>query len=62
MRRKWFENYIGIEFKKHRFKAIKSYDDFLFLHHMYGDYMMLSPVDKRVPHHYVNKIDYKNYK
>lgn len=59
-KRDWFENYVDIEFEKHRFKAIKDYDDFL--HHMYGDYMMLPPVDKRVPHHYVNRIDYINYK
>lgn len=44
-----FEEYIDVEFEGHMFKAIKEYD--IYLKKIYGDYMKLPPVEKRIPHH-----------
>lgn len=44
-----FEKLIDLQFETGNFKCIEKFDYFLTL--MYGDYMTLPPVDKRVPHH-----------
>lgn len=52
---KFFDNLIELEFENHKFYAFKEYDKHLT--HMYGDYMQLPPVEKRVTHH-----DFQIYK
>lgn len=47
--KKWFENYIDVEFEGHTFQAIADYDGFLTS--MYGSWRELPPEDKRVPGH-----------
>lgn len=50
-KRVWFSSYVDLEFEGHQFKAMVGYDDYL--HHLYGDYMILPPIDKRIPRHSV---------
>jgi len=44
-----FEDYIDVDFEGYKFKAMAGYDDYL--HNIYGDYMILPPMEKRVSHH-----------
>lgn len=46
----WFKEYTELEFEGEKFTAIKDYDKWLRL--IYGDYMQLPPLDKRVPDHF----------
>lgn len=43
-----FEKLISLEFEGHMFPAFQNYDKLLT--HMYGDYMKLPPIEKRVSH------------
>ena len=47
-RRSLFDDYIDIEFEGSMFKAIAKYDEYL--RTIYGDYMKLPPIEKRVRH------------
>ena len=47
-----FESYSPIEFEGHRFMSVSDYDSFL--RKVYGNYMELPPVEKRVGHHSFN--------
>lgn len=47
-----FNEYIDVKFEHKSFKAIKEYDRYLKT--IYGDYMKLPPVEKRVSHHDFN--------
>ena len=47
--RKYFENYVEIEFEGEMFKVFSGYE--LYLKSMYGDYMTLPPENKRISHH-----------
>lgn len=44
-----FTSYTDLQFEGLQFKAISSYD--VWLRQVYGNYMVLPPVDKRVSHH-----------
>lgn len=44
-----FNNVIDAEFEGHYVKIIKGYDDLLIS--VYGDYMQLPPIEKRIAHH-----------
>lgn len=41
--------YVDIDFEHLKFRAMKGYDDYL--HAVYGNYMELPPIEKRVSHH-----------
>lgn len=47
--RAYFDEYVDLEFEGERFKAIKDYKKYLKA--LFGDYMQLPPVEKRVTHH-----------
>lgn len=47
-----FANYINIEFEGYVLKAAEGYDDYL--RNIYGDYMILPPVENRMTHHALN--------
>lgn len=49
MNKRIFEEFSTIEFEGHFVSCIKDTDTYL--HNIYGDYMKLPPVDKRVSHH-----------
>ena len=49
MRREVFDEFTEVSFEGHTFAAISDYDTFLT--RLYGDYMTLPPVEKRVTHH-----------
>ena len=51
-----FENYTDVDFEGHKFMAVKDYDKLLTI--QYGDYMALPPEKDRVPHHFVEAIDF----
>lgn len=44
-----FDSYVELEFEGEKFKAFKGYE--IYLRTMYGDYMKLPPLEKRVSHH-----------
>ena len=44
-----YSKYMDIEFEGVKFKAIEDYDKYL--SNLYGDYMKLPPIDKRISHH-----------
>lgn len=44
-----FDDYMLVDFEGEKFYSIKKYDEFLCS--VYGDYMILPPIDKRVTHH-----------
>lgn len=44
-----FDSYVELEFEGKPYKAMAGYDDYL--RNIYGDYMQLPPVEKRVSHH-----------
>lgn len=44
-----FNEYTDLPFEDRRYMAIAKYDEYLT--HLYGDYMQLPPVEKRVSHH-----------
>lgn len=52
---KWLSQYIDLEFEGHYFKAPIEYDKYL--RNIYGNYMELPPLEKRVGHHYAEVID-----
>lgn len=47
--KKYFDKLTDIEFENHIFKAVKGYDKYL--NNLYGDYMKLPLVEKRITHH-----------
>lgn len=49
MPKKVFDNYTLLDFENRQFKVIEGYKDYLTS--LYGDYMKLPPVEKRVTHH-----------
>lgn len=49
-----FKKYVMLKFEDKEYSCIKEYD--LFLKNMYGDYMVLPPIEEQVGHH-----DYKMY-
>ena len=53
--KKWFEDYIYMDFENLKVKVPVGYDDFLKCH--YGDYMKLPPKEEQVSHH-----EYKVYR
>ena len=53
--KKWFEDYIYMDFENLKVKVPSGYDEFLKCH--YGDYMKLPPKSEQVPHH-----EYKVYR
>lgn len=53
-----FGSFIRLDFEGHQLMAPAAYD--LYLSHIYGDYMKLPPVEKRVTHHYTEMIDLEN--
>ena len=46
--RKWFDESVNVLFEGEMFPIFKEYDDYL--KHLYGDYMILPPKDKRKTH------------
>lgn len=59
--KKWFNEVVELEFEGIKVNAPKDYD--LWLKQVYGNYMELPPVEKRVAHHYVDVVDFdKSYK
>ena len=48
--RKWFDEFIYVQFENEKFRVPKNYDKIL--KHIYGDYMKLPPKDKQIGHHY----------
>lgn len=44
-----FDDYIDIMFEDRTYMAIKNYE--AYLHNLFGDYMQLPPVEKRISHH-----------
>jgi len=42
-----FKEIIDVPFEQYKFKALKGYDEYL--HHIYGDYMQLPPIEQRKP-------------
>lgn len=50
-KREWFNSYVDLVFEGKMFKAMIGYDDYL--RHLYGNYLDLPPVEKRVPRHCV---------
>ena len=55
VRTEWITHYTELEFEGHMVKAPAAYD--AYLRNVYGAYMELPPVEKRVPHHYAEAID-----
>ena len=53
----WLNDLTEVEFEGLRIKAPKRYDEYL--RHVYGDYMTMPPMEKRVPHHYISAIDFE---
>ena len=51
----YFDRYIYLDFEDLKVKAPKDFDNYL--KHIYGEYMMLPPENKRVPHHEVIEVD-----
>lgn len=51
-----FDDYTELDFEGCKFKAFKNYD--YYLSELYGDYMKLPPVEKRVPHLNVSYIKF----
>lgn len=47
--KKWFDNYILVEFEGKKYRIPENYDDYL--RRIYGDYMKLPPKEKQVTHH-----------
>lgn len=59
--KEWFENYKEFEFEGINVKIPYCYDQYL--HKMYGNYMELPPINKRVSHHsvvYLNILEREN--
>ncbi len=50
------EKNIETKFEGHNFRIPKKYDEYL--RHYYGDYMQLPPEEKRIGHHYCEKIEF----
>ena len=48
----FFKEYCMVSFEGHSFKAVREYNRYL--NALYGDYMQLPPVEKRVAHHIFN--------
>ena len=51
---KYDAGYADVQFRGHRLMAIKNAD--VFLHEMYGDYLILPPEEKRIPEHPVDML------
>lgn len=49
-----FEEFINVKFENQSFMAIKCYDSWL--KSIYGDYMQLPPLEKRITHHALSEI------
>ena len=52
--KKWFDDYLYMDFENLKVKVPVGYDEFLRCH--YGDYMKLPPKEEQIPHH-----EYKVY-
>lgn len=59
-KKEWFENYVLMPFEDIEVRVPVGYDSYL--KHVYGDYMKLPPVDKRVTRHYHYYINLKERK
>lgn len=46
MKKKWYEDYVLVDFEGHKFRAPKNYHEIL--SSLYGDYMQCPPVEQRV--------------
>ena len=58
----WFEETIQMDFANLKVNIPKEYDKYLTV--MYGDYMKLPPIEKRITHHahfYVNLLSKKDF-
>ena len=55
VRAEWVTHYTELTFEGHPVQAPAAYD--AYLRNVYGAYMELPPVEKRVPHHYAEAID-----
>lgn len=61
MKKEWIEPLIDLDFEGIKVKAPNNYQEYLT--HMYGNYMELPPIEKRVSHHGICTIDLeKSYK
>ena len=49
-KKKMLQDYIMLEFEGYKFRAPKYYNELLY--EIYGNYMMLPPVEDRIAHHY----------
>jgi len=49
MRQEYFAEYCDMQFENKIFKCLSAYDEYL--KSLYGDYMILPPVEKRITHH-----------
>ncbi len=52
-----FDEYVEVEFENEKFLIIKAYD--VFLRIIYGDYMTLPPIEKRISKHSIHKYYWK---
>ena len=50
MERKTFDNYLNLDFEGKEYRAIAGYETYL--KSLYGDFMTLPPLEKRVSHHF----------
>ena len=53
--RKWFDEYIFLEFENIKLMALKNYDEILV--HYFGDYMKLPPKEQQINKHTVIELD-----
>ncbi len=56
--KKFFENYQEYIFENTKFPGFRNYDEYLKT--LYGDYMLLPPIEKRISHMPVSKIELLN--
>lgn len=56
---KWFSDFIEVPFETTTIRIPKEYD--AYLRHVYGDYMKLPPVERRVTHHYRYFYDFSRF-
>ncbi|MCD7860258.1 MAG: LicD family protein [Firmicutes bacterium] len=53
----WMDNTVTVQFESFSVEAPQDYDSYL--RNVYGDYMKMPPEEKRIPHHYLYKLDFK---
>ena len=54
----WLEKNTVLQFEGMEVQAPACYQKYL--EHVYGDYMELPPPEKRIPHHFICKLDFEN--